>query len=170
MQTKRGFVLWMTGLPCAGKSTIANELKRQYIPNLIILDGDELREWLSPKDFTREGRNEHNRKVSHLAKFLYSNNLPVCVALVSPYEENREIAKNIIGYAFIEVYVKCALNICETRDVKGMYKLARQGKIKNFTGLTDPYEPPKKPDIVVDTEKMSLSECVGLIMQRLNSS
>lgn len=160
------FVLWMTGLPCAGKSTIARELKKR-IPNLAILDGDELREWLSPKDFTREGRNDHNRKVAYLAKLLSSHNVPVCVSLVSPYQENRTTARNIIGNGFSEVYVKCSLDTCETRDVKGMYKLAREGKIANFTGLTDPYEPPSKPEIVLDTEKIGIQECVDLLVQKL---
>jgi adenylylsulfate kinase len=112
-----------------------------------------------------QGRNEHNRKVAHLARFLLSNNLPVCVALVSPYEENRSIARKIIGEPFLEVYVKCSLDTCETRDVKGMYKLAREGKISNFTGLNDPYEPPKNPDIILDTDKMSISECTNLILK-----
>lgn len=160
------FVLWMTGLPCAGKSSIAKELKK-HVPNLAILDGDELREWLSSKDFTREGRNEHNRKVAHLAKLLASHNIPVCVALVSPYEENRTTARKIIGESFSEVYVKCSRDTCETRDVKGMYKLAREGKISNFTGLSDPYEPPSNPELILDTEKMDLQDCVKSLLQKV---
>jgi adenylylsulfate kinase len=153
----------MTGLPCSGKSTIAKALKAR-IPALVILDGDVLREWFSPKDFSREGRNEHNRKVAHLARFILDQGLPVCVALISPYKENRETARKIIGDKFMEVYVKCSLGTCETRDVKGMYKLAREGKISNFTGLSDPYEPPDKPDITVDTENSTTEECVNLII------
>ena len=122
------FVLWMTGLPCSGKTTIARRMQK-IIPNLAVLDGDELREWLSPKDFSREGRNEHNRKVAQLAKLLANHRVPVCVSLVSPYRENRETARKLIlgkdadrtnDLDFIEVYVKCPLEICEARDVKGM--------------------------------------------------
>lgn len=120
------FVIWMTGLPCSGKSTIARKLL-DCIPNLEVLDGDELREWLSPKDFSREGRNEHNRKVAHLAKLLVKHNIPVCVSLISPYLENRETARKIIGATtFIETYVKCSLKVCESRDTKEMYGKARR--------------------------------------------
>src|SRR3990172_6875284 len=90
------FVVWLTGLPCSGKTTIARKLQ-EFIPNLAVLDGDELREWLSPKDFSREGRNEHNRKVAHLAKLLLKHNVPVTVSLISPYAENRQNARKIIG-------------------------------------------------------------------------
>jgi len=129
----------MTGLPCSGKSSIAKKLE-DSIPNLAVLDGDELREWLSPKDFSREGRNEHNRKVAHLAKLLVKHNVPVCVSLISPYAENRQTARKIIDNEnFIESYVKCSLETCETRDVKGMYKKARNNEIKNFTGMPKSY-------------------------------
>ena len=90
------FVLWMTGLPCSGKTTIAKKLQ-ELIPNMAILDGDELREWLSTKDFSREGRNEHNRKVAHLAKLLLSHNVPVVVSLISPFNEHRKYAREIIS-------------------------------------------------------------------------
>lgn len=163
----RSFVLWMTGLPCAGKSTIARELKN-HVRNLVILDGDELREWLSPKDFSREGRIEHNKKVAHLAKFIQKHGLPVCVALISPYAQNRDDARSIIGNEFIEVYVRCDISECESRDVKGMYKLARDGKIKNFTGIDDVYEPPTNPDLIVDTDKTDLAENVSAILRALD--
>ncbi len=164
------FVLWMTGLPCSGKTTIVRKLQ-ETIPNLAILDGDELREWFSPKDFSREGRNEHNRKVAHLAKLLIKHKVPVGVSLVSPYIENRESARKIIdaGKSFSEVYVKCSLDQCEERDVKGMYKKARAGEIKNFTGLDDPYEAPPNPDLVVDTEKETLDQSAQRIMDYLKS-
>ncbi len=164
------FVLWMTGLPCSGKTTIVRKLQ-ETIPNLAILDGDELREWFSPKDFSREGRNEHNRKVAHLAKLLIKHKVPVGVSLVSPYIENRESARKIIdaGKSFSEVYVKCSLDQCEERDVKGMYKKARAGEIKNFTGLDDPYEAPPNPDLVVHTEKETLDQSAQRIMDYLKS-
>ena len=162
------FVLWMTGLPCSGKTTIARALKPR-IQNLALLDGDELREWLSPKDFSREGRNEHNRKVAHLAKLLSKHNVPACVSLISPYRENREAARKIVGDNFVEVYVKCSLGTCEGRDVKGMYKKARQNEISNFTGVSDPYEEPKSPDLVVDTENSSLDKSVDAVIDYLHS-
>ncbi len=164
------FVLWMTGLPCSGKTTILRKLQ-QDIPNLAMLDGDELREWLSPKDFSKEGRDEHNRKVAHLAKLLLKHKVPVGVSLVSPYIENRETAREIIdsGEKFSEVFVQCSVEKCEERDVKGMYKKARAGEIKNFTGISDPYEKPTKPDLVVDTENETIEDSAQRILQYLRS-
>ena len=157
----------MTGLPCSGKTTIIRKLA-DHIQNLAILDGDELREWLSPKDFSREGRNEHNRKVANLAKLLLEHNVPVGVSLISPYLENREIAKKIIGNnKFFELYVKCSLEKCEERDIKGLYKKARDNEIKNFTGVNDPYEEPPNPDVFIDTEKYTIEECVSKILDFL---
>ena len=162
------FVLWMTGLPCSGKTTIVRKLQ-EIIPNLAVLDGDELREWLSPKDFSKEGRDEHNKKVAHLAKLLLKHKVPVGVSLVSPYIVNRENARKVIdaGERFSEVYVKCSLDKCEERDVKGMYKKARAGEIKNFTGLDDPYEAPENPELIVDTETQTLDESVQEIKNYL---
>jgi adenylylsulfate kinase len=142
------FILWMTGLPCSGKTTIVKDLQKD-IPNLAMLDGDELREWFSPKDFSKAGRDEHNSAVS----------------LVSPYLENRENAREIIdaGDQFAECYVKCSLEKCEERDVKGMYAKARKGEIKGFTGIDDPYEAPEKADLVVDTEHDSLSDSANKV-------
>ena len=104
------FFLWMTGLPCSGKTTIVKDLQKD-IPNLAMLDGDELRDWFSPKDFSKAGRDEHNKKVAHLAKLLLNHCGPSVVSLVSPYIENRENAREIIsaGDQFAEVYVKCSL-------------------------------------------------------------
>lgn len=160
----------MTGLPCSGKTTILRKLQ-ETIPNLAMLDGDELREWLSPKDFSKEGRDEHNKKVAHLAKLLLKHKVPVGVSLVSPYVENRENARKIVGddSKFLEVYVKCSLEKCEERDVKGMYKKARAGEIKNFTGLDDPYESPPNPDFTVDTEKQTVDESAKAIKEYLKS-
>lgn len=164
------FVVWMTGLPCSGKTTIVRAMQK-IIPNLAILDGDELREWLSPKDFSKEGRVEHNKKVAHLAKLLLKHNVPVGVSLVSPFIENRSDARKIVAddSKFFEVYVKCSLEECETRDVKGMYKKARANEIKNFTGISDPYEAPPKPDFVVETDNETLDESVQNLVNFLKS-
>ena len=164
------FVIWMTGLPCSGKTSITRKLA-ESISNLAILDGDELREWLSPKDFSREARNEHNVRVAHLAKLMIKHNIPVTVSLISPYKENRTNAREIIGdgIKFFEVYVNCSLAKCEERDVKGMYKNARSGKIKGFTGIDDPYEAPDNADLVLDTENKSLNENVAKVLEFLKS-
>ncbi len=162
------FVLWMTGLPCSGKTTIVKDLQKD-IPNLAMLDGDELREWFSPKDFSKEGRDEHNKKVAHLAKLLLKHGVPSAVSLVSPYLVNREKAREIIdaGDQFAECYVKCSLSKCEERDVKGMYAKARKGEIKGFTGIDDPYEAPEKADLIVDTEKEPLSDSSNKVREFL---
>lgn len=164
------FVLWMTGLPCSGKTTIVRDLQKD-IPNLAMLDGDELREWFSPKDFSKEARDEHNRRVAHLAKLLLKHGVPSAVSLVSPYRENRSKAREIVGSGdqFAECYVKCSLAKCEERDVKGMYAKARRGEIKQFTGIDDPYEEPEKADLVIDTENDPLSESAGKVKQFLES-
>ena len=159
----------MTGLPCSGKTTIARKLQ-ELIPNLVVLDGDELREWLSPKDFSRKGRNEHNRKVAHLARLFLKHNVPVVVSLISPFNKNREFARKIIGdNMFIETYIKCSLSLCEKRDDKGLYKKARLNKIKNFTGVNDDYEIPDNPDLIVNTETDSLDKIIKQIIDYLTS-
>lgn len=164
------FILWMTGLPCSGKTTIVDELRKE-VPNLAKLDGDELREWFSPKDFSKQGRDEHNKKVAHLAKLLLKHGVPSAISLVSPYVENRENARKIVdsGDQFVECYVKCSVEKCEERDVKGMYAKARKGEIKNFTGIDDPYEEPPNPDVMVDTEHESLEESAEKIKEYLKS-
>ncbi|WOV93544.1 MAG: adenylyl-sulfate kinase [Candidatus Nitrosoabyssus spongiisocia] len=163
------FVIWMTGLPCSGKTSIVKKLQ-ETIPNFTMLDGDELREWFSPKDFSKQGRDEHNRKVGHLAKLLLKHNVPTAVSLVSPYIVNRQDAKKIIDSdKFQEIYIHCSLEKCEERDVKGMYKKARSGEIKNFTGIDNPYEAPSNPDLEIDTEKLTLDESANAIKQHLAS-
>jgi adenylylsulfate kinase len=162
------FVLWMTGLPCSGKTTIVKELQKD-IPNLAMLDGDELREWFSPKDFSKAGRDEHNKKVAHLAKLLLKHGVPSAVSLVSPYKENRDNAREIInsGDQFAECYVKCSVEKCEQRDVKGMYAKARRGEIKGFTGIDDPYEAPENPNLLIDTEHESLTDSAKKVKEFL---
>lgn len=160
----------MTGLPCSGKTTIVRNIQK-FIPNLAVLDGDELREWLSTKDFSREGRNEHNKKVAHVAKLLLKHNVPVAVSLISPYIENRETARKIIAdnMRFIETFVKCPLEKCESRDVKGMFKKARNNEIKQFTGVSDIYEEPPNPDLIIDTDKFTIEESTQILLNCLKS-
>ena len=158
------FVLWMTGLPCSGKTTIVKDLQKD-IPNLAMLDGDELREWFSPKDFSKVGRDEHNKKVAYLAKLLLNHGVSSVVSLVSPYIENRKSAREIInaGDQFAECFVKCSVEKCEERDVKGMYAKARKGEIKGFTGIDDPYEDPENADLVIDTEHEPLLDSTNKV-------
>ena len=157
----------MTGLPCSGKTTLAKKLSDK-ISNLTILDGDEVRARSSSSDFSREGINENNRKVANLAK---DDSKPVCVSLISPFKENREDARKIIGdNKFIEVYIKCSLPTCEERDVKGMYKKARRNEIKDFIGVNTDYEIPYNPDLILDTEKLSVEESVNKLLLYLKNN
>ena len=161
------FVLWMTGLPCSGKTTIARKLQK-LMPELVVLDGDELRAQSSSSDFSREGINENNRKVANLAK---DDSKPVCVSLISPFKKNREDARKIIDTKrFIEVYIKCSLPTCEERDVKGMYKKARRNEIKDFIGVNTNYEIPYNPDLILDTEKLSVEESVNKLLLYLKNN
>ena len=164
------FCLWMSGLPCTGKTTIVRKLA-ETITNLAILDGDELREWLSPKNFSKEARDEHQFKVAHLAKLLLKHNVPMGVSTISPYKANRAKAREIIGddTKFFEVYVNASLAKCEERDVKGMYAKARSGEIKGFTGIDDPYEAPDSADLVLDTDTKTLDESAQEVLDFLKS-
>ena len=155
----------MTGLPCSGKSTIAKKLS-EHVPNLAILDGDEMRELLSPnEDFSRNGIISHNKKVVSIAKLLLDHNVSVCVSKISPFVENREDARKVLtNYNFLEVYVKCSVDSCEKRDVRGMYNKARNGEISNFIGIHVTYEPPTDPELVVDTENSTIDDSVQKIL------
>ena len=160
------FVLWMTGLPCSGKTTIARKLQK-LVPELVVLDGDELRAQSSSSDFSREGINKNNRKVANLAKD-FSMSKPVCVSLISPFKENREDARKIIGdNKFIEAHIKCSLSTCEERDVKGMYKKARRNEIKDFIGIHTDYEIPDNPELTVNTETEPIDSCAQLLLESL---
>lgn len=158
-------ILWMTGRPCSGKTTISRRLEK-IIPNLAVLDGDELYNWLGTYEFSRDARIAQNKRVAHLTKLLNKHHVPVCVSVISPYEETRNNAKQIINSnEFFQVYVKCDITECERRDVKGMYKQAREGKIKNFTGIDDIFEEPYNPDIILDTNKESIEESLEKILK-----
>ena len=165
------FVIWMTGLPCSGKSTIAKKLG-ECIPGLEVFDGDEIGKWILPKNFgwTREERIEATARIAHVVKLLLKHNISVCVSTITPYKESREIARKIVNdNRFVEMYLKCPPQVCEDRDVKGMYKKAKNGEIKDFTGVSAPYDIPTNPDLIIDTEKSSLVEEVIKIIQYLKS-
>lgn len=163
--------IWLTGLPCAGKTTLADRLKEE-IDNLDRgyrthrLDGDDVRGKLNKGlGFSSEDRIENLRRVSHLARYVNENGGLVLASFVSPENEMRDLVKNIVGEdTFKLVYVKCSTEECESRDVKGMWKLAREGKIDDFTGVDGKFEDPKNPSIVVDTSKDDLETCVNSIL------
>jgi adenylylsulfate kinase len=163
------FVIWMTGLPCSGKSTLARKLSEK-IPNMEILDGDEIRQWFSSTDFSKKGISENNKRAAYIAKLLLKHQIPVCVALVSPYNDDRKIAQSIIGNEkFILTYLKCSAQICEQRDVKGMYKKAKSGLLENFLGIDNRYEIPENPNLVIETESLSIDESIDKILSYLCS-
>jgi len=176
-ERQRGFVLWMTGLPGSGKSTIAalakKELEEEHGRHVELLDGDEVRKGLSSDlGLSREDREEHARRVSYLAKVLARNGVISIVALISPYRSSREKAKALIGVQdFVEVYVNATLDTCERRDPKGLYAKARRGEITNMTGIQDPYEPPVSPQIMINTDtstpEESTRELIGMLASRL---
>jgi len=174
-ERQRGFVLWMTGLPASGKSTIAAEVKRRleadYGRYVELLDGDEVRKGLSSDlGLSREDREEHARRVSYLAKVLARNGVISIVALISPYRSSRQRARELIGDRdFVEVYIKASLAACEKRDPKGLYAKARRGEITNMTGIQDPYEPPLAPDISVDTEAGAPQDSAEALIRALES-
>jgi len=172
MSNDKGFVIWFTGLPGSGKTTLANEIQKilkSYGYKVEILDGDEIRKGLS-KDlgFSKEDREKHNERVMFVAKILSRNGVITLVPLISPYREIRERARNEIEN-FIEVYVRCPLDVLIKRDPKGLYKKALAGEIKNLTGLQDPYEEPLNPDIVIDTDRLTVEESVNKILSYLKS-
>jgi adenylylsulfate kinase len=168
----KGVTIWLTGLPCSGKTTIANALskilKEEGYKKVEIIDGDIIREYISKGlGFSREDRFENIRRVSFVAKLLTRNDVITIVAVISPYREMRKMAREMIGENFVEVFVNAPLEVCEKRDVKGMYEKARKGIIKNFTGIDDPYEPPENPDIELRTDILQLEECVYKILKFL---
>jgi len=168
---KQGFVLWLTGLPGSGKTTIARNLEpklRKMDWPVEILDGDEIRQNLSKGlGFSREDRETHLKRAAYVAKLLSRNGVAVIAAFISPYRNVREYAKKETTN-FIEVFVKCSLQICAQRDPKGLYKKASTGEIKNLTGPQDLYEEPLTPDLVVETDKQTVEESVNLILEKLN--
>jgi adenylylsulfate kinase len=158
----KGFTLWFTGLSGAGKTTISGVLEkelRERGSRLEILDGDIVRENLSKGlGFSKEDRDTNVRRIAFVADLLSRNGVPVITAAISPYKEIRDEARETMGDRFIEVYVKASVDTCAERDVKGLYKKAFAGEIKEFTGVSDPYEAPDNPEVVCDTESESPEE------------
>lgn len=167
----KGFTLWFTGLPCSGKSVLADvvaeELKSKGM-KVERLDGDIVRKSLTRDlGFTEEDRNMNIERVTFVAKILTRNGVVVLASFVSPYNKIREYSRKEIG-DYILVYVKCSLEECERRDIKGMYEKARRGVIKDFTGIDHPFEEPDNADIIVETDKQTIEESKTIILNALN--
>ena len=165
-------VVWFTGLSGSGKSTIANELQNELFKKQIrcfTLDGDNTRLGINADlDFSDAGRKENIRRVSQICKLMNDAGVVVIASFISPFEEDRQQAKNIIGdQNFIEVFVDCPLEICEQRDVKGLYAKARNNEIKNFTGINSPFEVPLHPNVILKSHERTVEECVEQINQLL---
>jgi adenylylsulfate kinase len=165
-----GFTIWFTGLSGAGKSTLAEVMKQRLSErghNVEVLDGDEVRTHLSKGlGFSKEDRDTNIKRIAFVAKLLTRNGVATISAAIAPYREARVWARQEIGH-FVEVYIKCPLEVCRQRDVKGLYKLVDEGKIKNFTGVDDPYEEPENPEVVVETDKELIEESVQKIFAKL---
>ncbi len=166
----KGFTVWFTGLPSSGKSTLARMLEKVLNDldfHVEVLDGDEVRLRLSKGlGFSKEDRDENIRRISYVAKIVTRCGAVAITCAISPYREIRDEARKEIG-RFVEVYVKCPLEECIRRDVKGMYKKALSGEIKNFTGISDPYEEPRNPEIVVETHNETHEESLSKIVNGL---
>jgi adenylylsulfate kinase len=174
MVTDIPFVIWLTGLPSSGKTTIGSGLVmrlKDFGMNVDLLDGDSIRLELSPDlGFTKQDRDMHAKRVVYLCKLLSRNKISSIVSLISPYREFRQYARNEItkyNANFIEIYVRCSLETCIKRDRKGLYKKAVNGEIKDLTGLQSPYEAPLNPEIIADTENEDVEGVINKIISKL---
>lgn len=168
-----GVAIWLTGLPCSGKSTLAELLRQQLLGeghHVEVLDGDQVRTWLTPElGYSRADRDANIRRIAHVVRLLTRAGAVTIVAVVSPFRAAREEARALIG-RFVEVYVHCPLDVCVRRDVKGMYRKALAGQLAQFTGISDPYEPPISPELTVQTDRETPQESVEHILDALDRS
>lgn len=170
MREQVGFTAWFTGLPCSGKTTVADgvaEALRERGLRVERLDGDIVRKGLTGDlGFSKEDRDENIKRVTFVAKLLTRNGVAVLATFVSPYRERRRKTREEIEN-FVEVYTRCPVDVCIERDIKGMYKKALAGEITNFTGVDDPYEEPENPELIVDTDKETIEESVQKVLTKL---
>jgi bifunctional enzyme CysN/CysC len=169
---QKGITLWLTGLSGSGKSTIAKQLEKSLVESghaAFILDGDNIRHGLNRDlGFGAEDRSENIRRISEVAKLFNQAGIIVITAFISPYQKDRAGARAIIGSGrFVEVFVDAPIEVCESRDPKGLYKKARAGEIPNFTGISDPYEAPENPEIHLKTSLLSLEESVEKLLSHV---
>lgn len=170
MLKQKGVTIWFTGLSGAGKTTIALDIEKRLKERGLkveVLDGDTVRNNLSPDlGFSPQERSENIRRVSYIAQLLTRNEIITLCALISPYRQDREEARIMIG-KFVEVYVNTPLETCEQRDIKGLYRKARLGEIENFTGISDRYEPPLNPELEIITAGVAVEECAEKVINYL---
>lgn len=166
----QGFVVWLTGLPGSGKTTIAQKLLRELKARNLkveLFDGDEVRRNLSKGlGFSKEDRDTHNKRIIYVCKLLTRNGVNTIVSLISPYRSTRAYARENLP-KFVEVYLKCSIEECIKRDPKGLYKKALAGEITNMTGIQDPYEEPLNPEVLLDTEHDSSKNNVAKVIKKL---
>jgi len=170
----KGAVLWFTGLSACGKSTIANAVDHKLHKlgkHTFVLDGDNIRMGLNKNlGFSAEDRSENIRRIGEVAKLFASAGTIALTAFISPYRADRDKVREILPGEFIEVFVDASLDTCEKRDPKGLYKKARAGEIKNFTGISDPYEAPEKPELVLDSNTKSIEELADEVIAYLEKN
>jgi adenylylsulfate kinase len=168
-----GFILWFTGLSGAGKSTLSSAVRRRLATTypVEVLDGDEVRTFLSRGlGFSKPDRDENIRRIGYAARLIARHRVAVIVAAISPYRESRDEVRRLsteLGIPFLEIYVRAPLEVLVQRDVKGLYKKALAGELPNFTGVSDPYEPPEVPELTVQTDSESLEGSVERVLELL---
>ncbi len=172
LNNHKSCLLWFTGLSGAGKSTLATAVEKElydYGIRSYVLDGDNIRHGLNSNlGFSPEDRKENIRRIGEVSKLFVDAGLFALTAFISPYREDRQMVRERFAeHEFIEIYVKCPLEVCETRDPKGLYKKARKGEIQQFTGISAPYEEPLNPEIVVESDKQTLEQSVAQVIQYL---
>ena len=168
----KSVVLWFTGLSDSGKSTLSHALEERLFNKgfrSFVLDGDNVRHGLnSDLDFSHKDRTENIRRIGEVSKLMLESGLIIMTAFISPYREDRIAVRNLIPNGdFVEIYCKASLKTCEARDVKGLYKRARAGEIKNYTGIDSPYEVPENADLIIDTDQETIEDSVSIIMSFL---
>ncbi len=170
----RGVIIWFTGLSGAGKSTLAHAVEEKLHKmgcRTFVLDGDNVRHGLCRDlGFSNQNRMENIRRVGEVAKLFMEAGVIVLTAFISPFRADREHVRDMVGNSdFIEIFCDSTIQVCENRDVKGLYKKARAGEILEFTGITSPYERPNKPEVIVETGRLPLTECVDTVMESLET-
>jgi len=167
----KGAVVWFTGLSGAGKSTIAHSVEERLFQlgcQSYVFDGDNVRHGLcSDLGFSEEDRSENIRRIAEMCNLFVDAGVIALTAFISPLHKDREFVRQLLGNEFIEIYCHCPIEVCEQRDVKGLYKKARAGEIDNFTGISAPYEEPEDPDLVIDTDTLELDESVDKVIELL---
>lgn len=173
MNAHKSGLVWFSGLSGSGKSTLAHQVEAKLYQKGIrsyVLDGDNVRSGLNADlSLSPNDRKENVRRIAEVAKLMVDAGILVFAAFIAPYEESRQFVRKLLsGWSYYECYVKCSVEVCEQRDPKGLYRLARQGEIKNMTGISAPFEEPASPDLVVDTDQCELDTCVERVITFLN--